>query len=421
MKLLRSSLLLLTSFILVACSGAKTNESVFPTSSACGQAASENRFIVHWEDGTYTVETAENEKEFRKSFVNKNLSLIKHVDYDYQIKLKTQVQSDVQTFEEDVVSVQGLNWGPQHIKANVLWNQGIEGSGVLVGVVDGMVDTSHTQLSENIYVNTNEIPGNGVDDDKNGFIDDYKGVQVNSGTNNPNLNRHGTHVAGTIVANEKFGPVSGVAQKAKVIPAQFIGNDGGGSIGDAIVALNYVANRGAKIINMSWGLDACVAVPNLQSTLQSLNNRGILLVTAAGNGDSRGVGINMDVTPSFPSAYNFLNQINVAASTSLNYLVGFSNFGKRTVHIAAPGVGIYSTVPGNQVETMSGTSMAAPLVSGAAALLWSALPSATASQIKAAILSSVDRNPSSMLEVSSGGVINVEKAYSTLKSAVTTP
>jgi subtilisin family serine protease len=415
LKHLHLLVLLLATSLLAACNGIKTTESVFPNNSAsCGSGASEKRFIVQWEDGTYTVEQANSTEEFKSEFLKQNLAFVKHVDHDYRIKL---VRQEDLTFADDgTAHTTGLNWGPNAISAPQVWNQGVDGSGVVVGVVDGMVDTTHTQLAGNIAINTGETPANSIDDDHNGFVDDYKGIQVNSGVNDTSVNRHGTHVAGIIAADESLGPVSGMAQKAKVLPAQFIGNDGGGSIGDAIIALNYVANRGAKIINMSWGLDACVAVPNLQSTLQQLNNRGILLVTAAGNGDRHGVGINVDNTPSYPSAYNFANQLNVAASTTSSFLIGFSNFGQKTVHVAAPGVGIYSTVPGNQVEVMSGTSMAAPMVSGAAALLWSAIPSATAAQIKQAIISSVDRNPASPLPVSSGGIINVYNALSQLKS-----
>lgn len=443
MKYFSVVLLTFTSLLLTACSGTKTTDTVFPTSTVCGQSTSQNtnqnssefgfenkintkfdnRFIVQWEDGAYTIETAENSTEFRSGFVQKNLALIKHVDYDYKIKLTNQ-----ESLQAMLVNPQSgtplqaestLNWAPQQIKADLLWSQGIQGASVVVGVVDGMVDVEHSQLTDNIVINPNEIPNNGIDDDKNGWVDDYKGVQINAGVNDPLTNRHGTHVSGIIVANDTLGPISGVAQKAKVLPAQFIGNDGGGTIGDAILALNYVANHGVKIINMSWGLDACVAVPNLQSTLQQLNNRGILLVTASGNGNSRGMGINMDTNPAYPSAYNFLNQINVAASTSSNFLIGFSNFGRKTVHVAAPGVGIYSTVPNNEIETMSGTSMAAPVVSGAAALLWSAVPSASADQIKKALIQSVDRNPAALLEVSSGGVINVDSAYKLLKTMIT--
>ena len=427
MKSFRLVLLMLTSFVLAACGGAKTSDSVFPTSAACGQSAdseqssnqfvvrNDRRFIVQWENGTYTIETGTSSEEFKAGFVSRNLALIKHVDNDYRVKLTNQ-ENLAEGAADNPIQAESLNWGPQQISAPAVWNQGAKGAGVIIGVIDGMVDTTHAQLAANIVINTAEIPNNNIDDDNNGFVDDYKGIQVNSEINDPNTNRHGTHVTGTIVADQDLGPVAGIAPRAKVIPAQFIGNDGGGSIGDAIIALNYVADRGAKIINMSWGLDACVAVPSLKSTLQQLNNRGILLVTAAGNGNSRGIGINMDVTPAYPSAYNFLNQINVAASTSSNFLIGFSNFGRRTVHVAAPGVGIYSTVPGNQIETMSGTSMAAPMVSGAAALLWGAVPSATADEIKKSILQSVDRNPAASLEVSSSGVINVESALLALKT-----
>ena len=445
MKNFRLVLLITSSLFLFGCGGSKTAETVFPTSTVCGQNSNINsknknliaqdeqnniqlknekfiirddkRFIVQWEDGTYTIETGASSEEFRSGFVNKNLSLIKHVDNDYRVKLTNQ-ESLVVNMDESPIQTESLNWAAQQVSAPALWNQGFNGAGVVIGVVDGMVDVSHAQISNNIEINLNEIPDNGIDDDKNGWVDDDKGIQVNSGQNDTFLNRHGTHVTGIIVADQSMGPIAGIAQRAKVLPAQFIGNDGGGSIGDAIIALNYVANRGVKIINMSWGLDACVAVPNLQSTLQQLNSRGILLVTAAGNGNSHGMGVNMDINPAYPSAYNFLNQINVAASTSLNFLIGFSNFGRKTVHVAAPGVGIYSTVPNNEVETMSGTSMAAPVVSGAAALLWSAVPTATAEQIKKALIQSVDRNPSAVLEVSSGGVINVDNAFTLLKTMI---
>lgn len=416
------------SLLLSAC-GAKTTETVFPTQAAgmCGQGASENRledrFIVQWEDGSFTVENASSADEFRSSFVKKNLAYIKHVDHDYRVQLHTGASadsvsaSDVATESDgsNVDMLSSLNWGPYSIQADSVWNDGVLGDGVLIGVVDGMVDVSHNQLADNIYVNTNEIPNNGIDDDGNGFIDDYRGIKANSGVNSPSLNRHGTHVAGIVAADPDFGPVSGVAPRAKIVPAQFIGNDGSGSIGDAIIALNYVANRGAKIINMSWGLGSCVQVPNLQATLKQLNDRGILLVTASGNGDSNGFGVNMDTSPAYPSAYNFTNQINVAASSRQNVLLSFSNYGMKNVHVAAPGGGIYSTTPNNQIETMSGTSMAAPMVSGAAALLWSAIPSATAAQIKQALISSVDLPPSP-LKVYSGGVINVYRALSELKS-----
>lgn len=417
MKYLFRTLLITVSGLLLSACGAKTTESVFPDNAAmaCGAPASETRFIVHWEDDTFTVENDTSSESFRNGFVRDNLSQIRHVDPDFRVQIKNREPASSLNEQNDIHAA-SMNWGPQKISANQVWNQGVDGAGVTIGVIDGMVDTDHNQLASNIAINNAEIPNNGIDDDGNGFIDDYKGLKVNSETNVPSMNRHGTHVAGIVAADPDFGPVTGVAPKSKILSAQFIGNDGGGSIADAIVALNYVADRGVKIINMSWGLDACVQVPSLQSALQKLNARGILLVTAAGNGNEYGVGVNVDVTPSYPSAYNFSHQINVAASGKQNTLVSFSNYGANKVHVAAPGAGIYSTTPGNQVETMSGTSMATPMVSGVAALLWSAIPSASASQIKQAILRSVDKNPSSPLKVYSGGVINAYKALDELKT-----
>jgi len=413
LKFIRSLLLTTVAVLLSACGAVKTTDSVFPASvNVCIESASENRFIVHWEDGSYSIEHGESSEKFRSEFVSENLEKIRHVDQDRRIKIYRDTASQL---EDGSVGAESLNWGPYQMDAQSLWNSNIKGDSVIVGVIDGMVDTTHPQIANNIALNAGEIPANNIDDDGNGFIDDYKGIQVNSEPNDPVSNRHGTHVTGIIVADPNAGPINGVAPKAKVLPAQFIANDGGGSIADAIIALNYVANRGAKVINMSWGLDPCMDIPNLRATLNDLNNRGILLVTASGNGDSSGVGINMDVTPSFPSAYNFSNQINVAASTMSMSLIGFSNYGTKSVHVAAPGVGIYSTTPMNQIETMSGTSMAAPMVSGVAALLWSAIPSASAAQIKQAILTSVTR-PSTPLRVSTGGVVNAYDALIQLRA-----
>lgn len=415
----KAVLLFVFSTIGFGCSQSKTASSVFPnnkgSSDACTQQASETRFIVHWEDGSFSVENDQSSDHFRNSFVEKNLALIKHVDRDVRIKIKTQSEA---TDSATAQANDGMNWGQSLIQASALWSRGFSGDGIIVGVVDGMVDTSHQQLQPNILINSAEIPNNGIDDDHNGFIDDYAGVQVNKETNNPSVNIHGSHVAGIIAADPTKGPVTGVAPKAKILPAQFIGNDEGGSIGDAIVAMNYVASRGAKIVNLSWGAGPCVEIPTLKSALQQLSDKGILIVTAAGNGDSYGIGVNMDTYPAYPSAYNFTNQINVAATTPDDYLISFSNYGARTVHIAAPGVAIYSTVPGNNVRSLSGTSMAAPMVSGAAALIWSAIPTATASQVKQALLRSVDIVPGRQVEVSSRGRINVSKAYTELQKIV---
>ena len=372
-------------FILSSCDNGKTSESVFPaqaTNAACESETIANRYVIQWEDGTYSIhQSAKNidDETFRNTFVKNHLSKIKHIDRDVKIRIQQQ--------QQNATTTSATTWGPEKIEAPYLWNQGHTGQNVIIGVVDGMVDNNHVQLSTNILALQ----------------------QFNNELNNPKLNRHGTHVAGIIAADPNKGTISGVAPSAKIISGQFIGNDGGGSLGDAIMAMNYVANKGAKIINMSWGGAPCVQ--NLRSAVESLSNQGILIVTASGN-----EGLNSDFYPTYPAAFNLKNQINVAASTLDDFLIYFSNRGYNSVNIAAPGVNIYSTVPGNQIESMDGTRMAAPMVSGAAALLWSAVPNATSQDIKSALLQSVDRPNQRELIVSSRGRLNVRKALDSLKS-----
>lgn len=405
--------ILIACFLLAtSCSPAtKSVESVTTTAKECGGSSLQSRFIVQWEDGSFSVEHATDMEEFKKTFVTDNLSLIRHVDADHHIQLHQDVlpQSEVQPNSGTAV----MNWGPQIIQADQLWKQNLTGEGVIIAVVDGMVDITHPQLRPNILINENEIADNGIDDDNNGFIDDVYGVQINKEINDPLKNRHGSHVSGIIAADPDQGPVHGIAHRAKILPAQFIANDSGGSLGDAIIAMNYAASRGAKIMNLSWGGAPCV--PNLKAAMKALSDKGILLITAAGNGDKYGRGIDIDSNPDYPSGFNLLNQINIAASTIDDFMISFSNFGLRTVHIAAPGVDIYSTTPGNKIELMSGTSMSAPMTSGAAALLWGAYPKATSQQIKLALLKGVDVTAGHVFEVSTHGRINVNKSLSELK------
>lgn len=396
-------------FLLSACAQTKSTDTVMASSTQCIGQAYENRFIVQWEDGTYSVEHGASKEEFKQTFVKDNLSLIKHVDVDLKIQLPKQDLLQIQNTEVAGSAVSNLNWGPQMTQAPALWNKNLTGQGIVVAVIDGMVDITHNQLKANILINEGEIPNNGIDDDQNGYVDDVYGIQVNNEVNDPVQNEHGSHVAGIIAADSTAGPIQGMAPRAKILPAQFIDNAGEGSVGDGIIALNYAVSRGAKIINMSWGGSPCV--PNLQSAMKKASDNGVLLITAAGN-----EGTNVDNYPSYPSAFNLPNQVNVAASTIDDFMIYFSNRGVRSVQVAAPGVDIYSTIPGNKVASMSGTSMAAPMTAGAAALLWGAFPSATAAQVKSALLKGVDVTAGHEFEVSTRGRINVNKSYLALKS-----
>jgi subtilisin family serine protease len=365
-----------------SCSKSKTVESVSTqnNSDACLATVVPHRYIIQWEDGSYSIEHGTSDSDFKKEFIEKKLSLIKRVDRDHRIHLKIQNTNEVTASKSG-----GINWGPDKVEAPAVWSKGFQGQNVLVGVVDGMIDSTHSQLAANIS----------------------SAQQFNQEINDPNRNKHGSHVAGIIAANPNTGPLTGVAPKAKIVGGQFIGNDGGGSLGDAIIAMNTVAGLGAKIINMSWGGAPCVQ--NLKSAMERLSNQGVLLITAAGN-----EGTNSDYSPAYPAAFGLMNQINVAATTVDDFMIYFSNRGYRTVNIGAPGVGIFSTVPGNKIESMDGTSMSAPLVSGVAALLLSAYPTASAQQIKTAIMNSVDMY-SGDLQVSSHGRINAKKALAELQ------
>lgn len=393
-------------FALSAC-GNKSVDTVFPEgessqgSAACMGQAVQNKFIVQWEDGRFSVEESTNAETFKEQFLEPQLQSIKFVEFDRVIQTKRS--------EPEVNALAATDWGQTMVKASSAWNEGYYGQGVLVAVVDAFVDVNHPQLKPRIAVNVGEIPNNGIDDDQNGIVDDYYGASfVSSQEQDQNLSAHGSHVAGIIAADPGFGSVKGVAPKSQIIPAQFIANDGAGSLGDAIVAMQYAANRGARIINASWGGAPCV--DSLRNAFAALSAKGILLIVAAGND-----GKDNDLYPVFPASFTFPTQITVAASSTADFMLSFSSNGFNSVNIAAPGERIWSTVPGNGIGLMDGTSMATPFVSGAAALLWSAKPNATAAQIKAALLQSVDVTPGHEFKVSTRGRLNIEKALEKLK------
>lgn len=402
--------LILLFFSLSACSP-KTTSTVFDEtnngSSACSGQALSTRYVVQWESGKFTVESASNVEEFKKGFIEPNLDKIRKVEYDRIIEFG-KTPSSVQPSGLDT----DADWGQNMVQVSSLWAQGIYGQGILVGIVDSPVDINNVQLTSRIAYNTADIPGNGWDDDLNGYVDDYSGynfISPSSGTET--ASDHGTHVSGIIAADHNRGPIKGMAPQAKIIPAPFIDDKKGGSVGSAILALQYVSERGARVINASWGGAPCMQ--SLQNAFSELNNKGVLVVVAAGN-----EGTDIDYTPVYPAAFNLPNQLTVAASTSYDFMAAWSNVGFSLVHLAAPGNNILSLVPENRTKFMSGTSMAAPFVSGAAALLWSDRPQATANDIRTALLRSVDITPNHEFKVQTLGRMNVKKALEELHKLV---
>ncbi|HEY9060073.1 MAG TPA: S8 family serine peptidase [Pseudobacteroides sp.] len=274
---------------------------------------------------------------------------------------------------------------------------------IIVGVLDTGIDISHDDLSKNIYVNKKEIAGNGKDDDQNGYIDDVNGWNFVSknGTvfDSTIFDIHGTHVAGIIGASENKMGTIGVSPKVKLLPLKFINGDSGYT-SDAIQAIEYAKAAGAKIINCSWG------GPDENEVLKDeiRNNPDILFIAAAGNGGKLGC--------AYPGGFNLSNVVSVGAVDRDGKLAAFSNYGPK-VKLAAPGVNILSTIPGNNYGTLNGTSMSAPFVTGISVLLKSQNKNLKPAEIAAMLSNGSIEQRSLKGKIASGGIVN---ALSTLNS-----
>ena len=281
------------------------------------------------------------------------------------------------------------------IDAPSAWNITTGSSGVVVAVIDTGIDYNHPDLSANMFRNSSECIPNGIDDDGNGQIDDCFGIDTANNDSDPlDDNRHGSHVAGTIgsVGNNGAGVV-GVNWSVNLMACKFLSAAGSGSTADAIECLEYVRtmkDRGVNIIatNNSWGGGGFSQA--LFDAIQRHQEAGILFVAAAGNGDFQGIGLNNDQIPLYPCNFGLSNIICVAATTRSDDRATFSNFGRRTVHIGAPGTEILSTTLNGTYATLSGTSMATPHVTGTAALLKAADPSRDWRAIRNLILAGGD-------------------------------
>mmetsp|Transcript_52092 Transcript_52092/g.131658 ORF Transcript_52092/g.131658 Transcript_52092/m.131658 type:complete len:1219 (+) Transcript_52092:57-3713(+) len=280
------------------------------------------------------------------------------------------------------------------------------GKGITVAVIDTGIDYNHEDLSEQMWVNPMEIPGNGVDDDGNGYIDDVHGADFANEDGDPMDDQmHGTHCAGTIagIGNNAVG-VSGVAWRGvRLMALKFLTSTGSGRTSDAIRAIDYAVAHGARIASNSWGGGGSSSA--LRTAIERAEGAGMLFTAAAGNEAS-----NNDEVPSFPANYDISNVISVASTTYLGEMSSFSCYGNSTVHVAAPGSGIYSTVPNNGYETLSGTSMATPHVSGLAALVWMYRPQLSMHQVRDIIIGSVRTLPALDGKVITGGLINAKDA-----------
>lgn len=331
-------------------------------------------------------------------------------------------------------------WGMNDIGVTNAWKLAPVTNDIVVAVIDTGVDYTHEDLVGNMWHNPKEIPNNGIDDDKNGYVDDIVGWDFLGKDNKPydmagslleivtkGANPgHGTHCAGNVAAvgNNSKG-ISGVAPAAKIMALRFIGNEGG-TTADAVLAIRYAVDNGAKVLSNSWGSegdDPNDAATNLalKEAIKYAQDHDVLFIAAAGNGhQGKGYDNDSDPKPGVPASYDNDNIISVAAVDSADALGTFSNWGARTVDIAAPGVKVFSTVVQKQkyadgigafgfnIAGWDGTSMATPHVAGAAALYWSAHPTKTWAEVKTAILNTVKPIASVNGKVTSNGKLNVE-------------
>lgn len=307
----------------------------------------------------------------------------------------------------------GTMWGLLRLHAPDAWATS-DGSGSVVAVLDGGVNMSNPDISPALWTNPREIPGNGIDDDNDGFVDDVNGADWIDRDGVPSdTGGHGTHVAGTIAAAAGNGFAgAGVAPGARIMPLRFLDRTGAGTVSDAIAAVDYAIAHGANVINASWG--GPDYSPALRDAFARAGAAGIVVVTAAGND-----GASDDRQPTYPAAFNLSNLIAVAASDQRDQLASFSNYGSR-VAVAAPGVGIVST-EGAGIGTMSGTSMASPHVAGIAALLHAFKPSLSPAQTIAAVANGARRAPGLAGRVSSGGVADAVGALAAVGASVVAP
>ncbi|HNU06862.1 MAG TPA: S8 family serine peptidase [Pyrinomonadaceae bacterium] len=306
------------------------------------------------------------------------------------------------------------NSGQEGGKANAdlsairAWSRTTGSSKVVIAVLDTGVDYTHKDLAPNMWFRPDNVPQ--YKDDDLGIVNDGHGFNAVDNMNDPmDENGHGTHCAGIIGAKgDNDEGIAGINWKVEIMPLKFLGRGGFGTTKDAIEAINYAVDRkrngvNIRIISASWGSTQYSKA--LEDAIRAAGEAGILFVAAAGNNST-----DNDRSPHYPSNYDLPNVISVAALDRTDSLANFSNYGAKTVHVAAPGREILSTWLNDDYRDASGTSMATPYVSGTAALILAADPNLTVTKLKERLLNSVDKITSLDGKVASGGRINAAKA-----------
>lgn len=302
----------------------------------------------------------------------------------------------------------GELWGMTKISAPAAWDITTGNKLTLVAVIDTGMDMDHPDLISNLWNNEDEIPGDNIDNDGNGYVDDVNGWDFVDEDKNPeDADGHGTHCAGTVAATgDNANQVAGVCWSASIMPIR-VGTSQGLADSDIVDGIRYAARNGAKVLSNSYGGSGFS-----QTTYEAIayaNNLGAIFVAAAGNGGSDGIGDNNDLFPQYPASYELPNIIAVAATDQDDNRAVFSNFGALSVDLAAPGVNIVSTYLNGATSSLDGTSMACPHVAGALALFASTDPGINPAEAKQLLLQSVDLLPDLTGKVVSGGRLNLQR------------
>lgn len=341
----------------------------------------------------------------------KSHQAIEYVEPDYQVSIAR--TPDDPRFDE----LWGLNNDGQtggtadaDIDAVEAWDISTGSRDVVVGVIDTGIDYSHSDLASNMWVNSSEIPGDGIDNDGNGFIDDVHGINAITDSGDPMDDEgHGTHVSGTIGASGGNGiGVVGVNHEVSLVGCKFLDAAGSGSTSDAIKCIDYMVslkNSGVnlRVLNNSWGGGGYSQA--LADAIASSEAADLLFVAAAGNDT-----IDNDVNPHYPSNYENASVLSVASTDQTDGISWFSHYGLTSVDMGAPGSAILSTTPGESYASYSGTSMATPHVAGAAALVLSINPELSTQELKDLLMNSGDVNAALQGVTVAGTRLNVNQA-----------
>lgn len=323
----------------------------------------------------------------------------------------------------DTAFVNGATWGLQNtgqnggvagMDVNVVpaWDVTTGSTSVVVGIIDSGIRYTHQDLQAQMWVNPGEIAGNGIDDDGDGYIDDVYGINVLTGSGDPNDDYgHGTVLAGIVGAAANDGnPMVGVAWNVRLMALKFENSTGAGSISGEITCIEYAVAKGARVLNASYGQNIFSQAE--YDAIAAAGQQGVLFVAAAGNDAA-----SCDNTPFYPANYVLNNVISVAAIDPTGALASFSNYGNNTVHLGAPGVSIYSThnlSDSDYVSGWYGTSFSAPYVVGTAALILSKYPTILVEDLRNRILNTTTATPALQGTTITGGRLNAYQALAAI-------